>query len=233
MATSKSTESSKVSENPSINESLVNDSKVHINVSQDVLITTEDKVKLCLSDHLAVIEKKNSWQAPAGIFFTILTTLLTTTSFRNFFILNADQWKVAYIFGLIISLIWSLNTLKYIRNSSTIQDVVNAIKKYGKKSEDKAQELILLNEITNNSSPIPHDNLSIIEAKYGSGDTWIDITDKVSENITNSRLTLVADNTLAESDPTPGIKKTLNVRYSIDGIEKSVIIPENEKLVLP
>ncbi len=57
--------------------------KLHINVDQTVIVTTEDKLELCLNKHLKKAERKTTWFAPGGIFLAVLATLLTT-SFNNF-----------------------------------------------------------------------------------------------------------------------------------------------------
>jgi len=66
----------------SLTNQLVIVSSVSLNVSQNLIITTEDKVRLCLSEHLDRMQKRRGWIAPLGILVTILLTLITST-FRN------------------------------------------------------------------------------------------------------------------------------------------------------
>ncbi len=57
-------------------ESFVNiPSKVYRNLSQEVIITTEDKVKLCLIEHLKKMENKKEWLIPLGILIPLIITL--------------------------------------------------------------------------------------------------------------------------------------------------------------
>jgi hypothetical protein len=105
-------------------------SKVYSNLGQDIIITTDDKIRLCLIEHLSKMEKKNAWIAPLGILLTIIIVFPTTT-FREFLFLSADTWKAIFIIGGIISFVWLIRTIIQARVSSSLADVVKSIKESG------------------------------------------------------------------------------------------------------
>jgi len=110
----------------SIADQLVNIEKIHINTSQNVLITTEDKLRLHLSDYLNRLEKRKEWVAPFGILLTIIVTL-ATASFKDF-VLKPDTWKALFIIFGIISLVWLVKSIKESFSSPKLDDLLNKLK---------------------------------------------------------------------------------------------------------
>ena len=111
----------------SIGSQLVNVSEVHLNVSQEVIITTEDKVHICLSEHLKRMEKKHSWIAPFGIFITIVITLATST-FTDIGV-DAATWRAIFIIAGVISFIWLVQAVIVAVKSEKLEDIVAELKK--------------------------------------------------------------------------------------------------------
>jgi hypothetical protein len=79
----------------------------------------------------------------------------------------------------------------------------------------------------------------IVNAIYGdlpstnpAGSSAIDLTQKLSELVSDGSLNVVADNDLAGGDPIFGIPKELRVSYTLDGVEKTATIAENGVLSL-
>ena len=111
-------------------ESLVNVSEVHLNVSQEVIVTTEDKMRLCLSEHLKRMEKRKGWVAPLGILGAIVVTLVTST-FKDMG-LDAATWKAVFIITGLISLCWLIHSVKESWNSEKMEDIIKCVKKDSK-----------------------------------------------------------------------------------------------------
>lgn len=95
-------------------------------LNQDVIVTTEDRLKLKLIDYQGKLGKKKDWTAPLSIALTIILVLVTT-KFQDF-ILPKDTWYAFFIIVLIISIVWFLFSLKHAFSSITIQDLINDIK---------------------------------------------------------------------------------------------------------
>ncbi len=87
-------------------EKLVDVSEIHLNVSQKMIITTEDKVRLCLLEHLNQIGRKGSWIAPLGIFITIATILATASFKEKALLLSADTWHAIFVIMGVLSFVW-------------------------------------------------------------------------------------------------------------------------------
>lgn len=101
-------------------------SDIHVNITQKLIIITEDKLHICLSKNLEKIEKKRVWIAPLGILITILVTLLTS-AFQDF-IIPAATWHAIFIIVAFLSFIWLLISLNQARQSIEIEDVIGELK---------------------------------------------------------------------------------------------------------
>jgi len=105
---------------------LAQNTRVHFNLDQNAIITTEDKVRLVLLTHLTVLEKKNSWIAPAGTFITILTSFVTT-NFKDFW-LPASTWEAIFLLSGVASFVWLIVALKQAYSAPSVDDIVSELK---------------------------------------------------------------------------------------------------------
>jgi amino acid transporter len=108
-------------------EELVTVSEVYQNVSLKVIIITEDKVRLCLSEHLKRMEKRGSWITPLGLLISIIVTLVTS-DFKNVGI-DAATWKALFIITGLISFGWLIYSIKEAWQSAKIEDIIDELKK--------------------------------------------------------------------------------------------------------
>ncbi|WP_425639190.1 DNAJC11 domain-containing protein [Algoriphagus yeomjeoni] len=84
------------------------------------------------------------------------------------------------------------------------------------------------NKIKIKSNPV----LYIINAKYGIGGTYIDVTKKVSQLIVNNSLSVRASNQLA-GDPVLNVKKELIIEYNYNGKKHSITGAEGSVINIP
>lgn len=103
-------------------------SAIYLNVAQEVIVTTEDKVLLWLSEHLKRMERRRSWITPLGIFITIVLTL-ATSSFKDILYLSADTWRAIFIIVGLISLALFIGFIIEALKSEKVEDIVAALKK--------------------------------------------------------------------------------------------------------
>ncbi len=80
-------------------------SRIHQNVSQDYIVTTEDKLRLNLLKYRRSIETGVDWKAPAGILATLVATI-TTVDFKQFLGLSADFWRALFAITTVLSAFW-------------------------------------------------------------------------------------------------------------------------------
>ena len=108
---------------------LINVSKVYRNVSQEVIVTTEDKLRLCLAKHFENIKRKNDWIAPLGVLLSIVVTFVTAT-FRDVG-LEATTWKAIFLIAGVLSVIWLIYTIIQALHTVKVEDIVEELKKGG------------------------------------------------------------------------------------------------------
>ncbi len=73
--------------------------------------------------------------------------------------------------------------------------------------------------------------LGITKAVYGAGNQTVDVTDRLRAAISANNLTITASNDLA-GDPASGQVKQLRVTYTIGGVEKTLVLAENDSIEL-
>lgn len=101
-----------------------------INLPPDVITTTEDKVRLCLSEHLKKMEKKKSWVTPLGILLALIATLITT-NFKDVG-LAAPTWQAIFIIAAILSSVWLIFSVIEASRSEKIEDIISELKRHSK-----------------------------------------------------------------------------------------------------
>lgn len=106
--------------------SLVDVGDIHFNVSQSFVITTEDKLRLCLNGHLGRLERKREWLTPFGLLLAIVTTL-ATTDFRAFG-LSAETWYAIFLMTGVVSFFWLVWTLSLLKTSANVEDIIKELK---------------------------------------------------------------------------------------------------------
>ncbi|MFI5058813.1 MAG: hypothetical protein ACHQLQ_11555 [Candidatus Acidiferrales bacterium] len=83
------------------------------------------------------------------------------------------------------------------------------------------------------SSPAQTRRWELLRAEYGSGGTWVDVTERVRALVSGDSLTMRVDNEALGGDPTPGVRKTLRLRVRDDhGREQLLTYPEKESFSL-
>lgn len=108
---------------------IVQNTTLHLNLSQDAIVITEDKVRLCLIEHLGRMEAKKDWIAPAGVLLTLLITFATTT-FQDFG-LKAATWQAIFVISAVLSLAWLIWAAKAAWSAPGVEDVVAIMKRAG------------------------------------------------------------------------------------------------------
>ncbi|MGE3703423.1 MAG: hypothetical protein AB7G08_32515 [Hyphomicrobiaceae bacterium] len=92
-----------------VSEQITRTSTMRWNLAQEVIITTEDKLRLCVQKHVSSLTEKGSWVAPVSLFFTFVT-VVTTAEFRAF-VLPAATWHAVFVIGTLLSGLWSIYAL--------------------------------------------------------------------------------------------------------------------------
>ncbi len=198
--------------------------KVHDNLSQEVILTTEDKVNLCLLKYLKQMEKKRGWMAPAGVLITIIITLVTS-DFKDVG-LEASVWSALFIIAGILSFIWLVFSIFDALKSKSIEDVVTELKKGSRKIKDDLSTS--MDEVSEETK-----GFRIIKAAYSTPANSIDVTKKLNALIKDGKLNTTASNDMAGKDPEVGKIKTLEVEYEHNDKIFTKTYTENDAVNLP
>ena len=106
---------------------MVQNTSLHLNVGQNTIVITEDKVKLCLLEHLGRLEARREWMTPAGVLLTLVLTF-ATTSFKDF-LLVAATWQAVFVIASALTTGWLLFALRRAWNAPSVDDVVGVMKR--------------------------------------------------------------------------------------------------------
>lgn len=120
---------------------VIQDAKLHFNVSLGFIVTTEDKIRLVLADYLKHLNAKISWHTPASILLAILTAFVSST-FHDAVGLTADTWRALFILFAILSSGWLVYAGMSALKAKDINDLVTELKQ----STAKIQQQISENE---------------------------------------------------------------------------------------
>jgi hypothetical protein len=99
----------------------------HVNVTERGIVTTEAKLRACLSNHLGRMETRRAWLAPLGLLVPIVITLLTS-KFEDY-LLSPATWQAIFILGGVGSFIWLIIAIVQSVRSATRDDIVGEITK--------------------------------------------------------------------------------------------------------
>jgi hypothetical protein len=79
--------------------------RVDRNVTQEIIVTTADKARLCLIESLDRMERRSAWVAPVGILAT-LAVVFPTTTFQDFLGVSKEFWKAFFSMAAVLALVW-------------------------------------------------------------------------------------------------------------------------------
>lgn len=111
---------------------LVDVKDVHLNVSQALIVTTEDKVRIHLSNHLKKMEMKKAWIGPLGIFATIVLTLVTAEFKNPGFIFAPTTWQAIFVICALLSFGWLIYAIRQAWQSESLEELIEKLKKESK-----------------------------------------------------------------------------------------------------
>jgi hypothetical protein len=112
-----------------LTRAVIDTSVVHTNVGQEIVVTTEDKLELCLRDHQDILKAKTDWKTPAGLFLAFLTSLVAA-DFKDLGF-SSEIWFAIFLILCIICGIWlfiSARKAFNYKNSGDIKQIIQKLK---------------------------------------------------------------------------------------------------------
>ncbi len=108
--------------------------RIHKNVDQVIILTTEDKLKNILHEYNRLLEDRKPWVAVLGVFLTLITTLVTSTPDES--LLSEERWKAIFGGSAVAAFFWLVSSVwksfQAWRKWTDIDDIVERIKAAGR-----------------------------------------------------------------------------------------------------
>jgi hypothetical protein len=102
-------------------------SEVHFNVREQYVVTTEDKIRLCLSQHLSAMEQREAWVAPATTLLALVGAIVTA-EFKDV-VFSKYTWQALFVGFSLLCGAWLAWALIRRRRAPSMDDVVHQMKK--------------------------------------------------------------------------------------------------------
>jgi hypothetical protein len=192
---------------------------IHKNIGQEIVVTTVDKVRICLMETRDSLAAKDDWAAPLALLVSLITTLIAA-DFKNAG-LQAATWQAIYVIGVVLSALWLIRTGRrsyQYRGTGSIDSIVGRLK-----SDTAAQVGAVSTE------PRDDDQLRIVSAEYGANGKFVELTEILRARIVGGALDVLVSNDLG-GDPCRGVPKALTVKYTVRGETKTATVAEDQRL---
>lgn len=105
---------------------MVSDENVSFDLSQSIIVTTEDKLRLKLQTYLTSVEKTKEWIAPFSLLVS-LSLSLVTADFKTLFF-SAEMWNAFFLIATMISAGWLIFSLRQAFKSYSLDFLIEQIK---------------------------------------------------------------------------------------------------------
>ena len=111
-----------------LQQKLYQTNTIHWNLEQVVIVTTEDKLRLCLQNAIDRLGAKREWWTPSALLVTLILAL-TTTEFKDQFAIPAATWHAFFLFLVIGTVLWTVVAIwKATRVKVSVESIVSEIK---------------------------------------------------------------------------------------------------------
>ena len=105
---------------------------VHENLSQDVVLTTTDRLKLALLEHQKALYARSGWIAPVSVFLSLLAAIVAA-DFKDALGISKDQWRSGFLLALVLCGFWLAHSLIQVLRNWTKGDIDKLVEKIKRK----------------------------------------------------------------------------------------------------
>jgi hypothetical protein len=119
-----------------VGDEIHNNSTIYTNVNQDIIITTEDKIKLVLIKTKETLKSQRDWLTPLSLTLSFVTTLCTS-EFKYSLGQNKEFWKAIFVILTFVTIIWFFKAIYKLLKHWGCDDLDKIIKQI-KLIEDKS-----------------------------------------------------------------------------------------------
>ena len=113
---------------------------IHKNLTQDLLVTTEDKMKLALIEYREVLISRDEWIGAGALAFSFMSPLLIA-NFRDIGPFDGNTWRAIYFVLLALAayrFVTIIIRAARNRHKANLDFLINKMKQEHKKSEEAA-----------------------------------------------------------------------------------------------
>ena len=122
-------------------EDLKSEVIIHKNLTQDLLVTTEDKMKLALYEYRDTLASRGEWLGAGVLTLSFLSSLLLT-EFKDIGPLSSETWQAVYLIFFLLAMARFINIVVRMyqnRHKARIDYLINKIKQTGSDDETETQ----------------------------------------------------------------------------------------------
>lgn len=119
-------------------EDLKSDVIIHKNLTQDVLLTTEDKMKLTLIEYREILASRSEWVGAGVLALSFMSTLLFS-QFKTIGPITTPTWQALWIIFFLASFarfVMVVVKMYVNRKKASINYVIRKIKQSGSQEDD-------------------------------------------------------------------------------------------------
>ncbi len=123
-------------------EDLKSEVIIHKNLTQDVLLTTEDKMKLTLIEYKDILASRGEWLGAAYAAFALLAALLTS-DFKDIGPITGSTWQAIYAVFFTLFFVRFASVLVNMyknRKKANINYIIKKIKQSGSSDEEDGEQ---------------------------------------------------------------------------------------------
>jgi hypothetical protein len=108
---------------------MVQSNTVTMNVAQNTLVITEDRLELCLIKSVPHVHVKDCWIAPLLTTVTLAATL-ATAQFRDL-LFSAATWQAVFVLALLGSIAWTVHSVGRALHAIDVKVVLDRLRSAG------------------------------------------------------------------------------------------------------
>jgi len=102
-------------------------SVIYFNIAQQILVVTEDRLRLGMNNFLRREKKRREWYTPAGMLVSEIAASVTS-NFHPAAGVSGDQWQAIFYSLIVLTLVWLVITLTKMRQGLSVDLLIDSLK---------------------------------------------------------------------------------------------------------
>lgn len=101
--------------------------KIHQNTTQNIIVITEDKTRILLTEYKDALKSNVAWITPTSVFLSLLATVITA-DFTAKMGISAELWNALFLVCTFGTGIWSLVAGFHAKKRPSLDDLIKELK---------------------------------------------------------------------------------------------------------